>query len=139
MPQLGGYPVSCWILGNITAKIAPAHKGLRPQSPLALSQGLPIQRVLAAPRFALSTILSHNARAFNYARRSKIPAGGNQFEIEARRCLPGPVCGGVLDAGRRRAVSRLSSEGDSHHRAVHPGHRDRYSRAHIGPEVERAL
>jgi hypothetical protein len=38
------------------AKIAPAHKGLRPKSPLALSLGLPIQRVLVSPRFALSTI-----------------------------------------------------------------------------------
>ena len=40
-------------------------RGLRPESPLALSLGLPIQRVLAAPRFALATILTHNARAFH--------------------------------------------------------------------------
>ena len=52
------------------AKIALAHKGLRPQSPLALSLGLPIQRVLASPRFALSTILARNARAFHYVRGS---------------------------------------------------------------------
>jgi hypothetical protein len=51
-------------------QIAPALKGLRPESPLALSLGLPIQRVLAAPRFALSTILARNARAFHYVRRS---------------------------------------------------------------------
>jgi hypothetical protein len=36
----------------------------------ALSRGLPIQQVLAAPRFALSTILARNARAFHYVRRS---------------------------------------------------------------------
>jgi hypothetical protein len=48
-----------------TAKIVPAHKGLRPKSPLALSLGLPIQRVLVSPRFALSTILARTARAFH--------------------------------------------------------------------------
>jgi hypothetical protein len=48
------------------AKIAPAHKGLRPKSPLALSLGLPIQRVLVSPRFALSTILARTARAFHH-------------------------------------------------------------------------
>src|SRR6478735_5054520 len=53
------------------AKIAPAHKGLRPKSPLALSLGSPIRRVSASPRFALSTICSHNARAFHYVRDSK--------------------------------------------------------------------
>jgi hypothetical protein len=57
------------------AKIAPAHKGLRPQSPLALSLGLPIQRVLAASRFALSTILARNARAFHYVTGSKEYSG----------------------------------------------------------------
>ncbi len=53
------------------AKTVPAHRGLRPESPLALSRGLPIQRVLAAPRFALSTILARTARAFHHVRRSK--------------------------------------------------------------------
>jgi hypothetical protein len=37
----------------------------------ALSRGLPIQRVLAAPRFALSTILARTARAFHYVRGSR--------------------------------------------------------------------
>jgi hypothetical protein len=32
---------------------------------------LPIQEVLAAPRFALSTILARTARAFHYVRGSK--------------------------------------------------------------------
>jgi len=101
------------------AKIAPTHKGLRPESPARrsaeqgprlrgwdrvgvhrtavmarscpapgshpstnrlepappsagpLSLGLPIQRVLPSPRFALSTILTHNARAFHCVTGSK--------------------------------------------------------------------
>jgi hypothetical protein len=53
------------------AKTAPAHEGLRPQLPLALSLGLPIQRVWAAPRFALSTILARTARAFHYVTGSR--------------------------------------------------------------------
>jgi len=44
--------------GWTLAKIVPAHKGLRPESPLALSLGLPIREVLAAPRFAPLTILA---------------------------------------------------------------------------------
>jgi hypothetical protein len=40
-------------------------RGLRPESSLALSLGLPIRGVLAAPRFALSPILARNARAFD--------------------------------------------------------------------------
>jgi hypothetical protein len=47
-------------------------KGLRPESALALSLGLPIQRVLAAPRFAPLPILARNARAFHYVTGSKI-------------------------------------------------------------------
>jgi len=59
------------------AIIAPALKGLRPQSPLALSLGLPIQEVLAAPRFALSTTVAHNARAFHCVRGSKAMEPGS--------------------------------------------------------------
>ena len=58
-------------MGVPRAKIAPAHKGLRPKSPLALSLGLPIWGILAAPRFALSTILARTARAFHHVRGSK--------------------------------------------------------------------
>ena len=53
------------------AKTAPALKGLRPESALALSLGLPICQILAAPRFAPLPILTRNARAFHYVRDSK--------------------------------------------------------------------
>ena len=53
------------------AKTAPAHKGLRPESPLALSLGLPIFQILAAPRFAPLPILARTARAFHYVTGSK--------------------------------------------------------------------
>ena len=79
--RIGGESV-----GAPRAKIAPAHKGLRPKSPLALSLGLPIWGISAAPRFALSTILARTARAFHYVRGSmdmkdtKVPdAGNNSF------------------------------------------------------------
>ena len=76
--RIGGESVSA-----PRATIAPAHKGLRPKSPLALALGLPIWEILAAPRFALSTILARTARAFHYVRGSKdtkdtkVPDGGN--------------------------------------------------------------
>ena len=58
------------------AKTAPALKGLRPESALALSLGLPICQILAAPRFAPLPILARNARAFHYVRGSKGDTGG---------------------------------------------------------------
>jgi hypothetical protein len=53
------------------AKIAPALRGLRPESPLALSLGLPIFQILAAPRFAPLPILARTARAFHCVTGSK--------------------------------------------------------------------
>jgi len=53
------------------AKTAPAHNGLRPESPLALSLGLPIFQILAAPRFAPLPILARTARAFHHVAGSR--------------------------------------------------------------------
>ena len=55
------------------AKTAPAHKGLRPESALALSLGLPIFQILAAPRFAPLPILARTARAFHRVTGSERP------------------------------------------------------------------
>jgi len=77
-------------------------RGLRPESPLALSRGLPIQRVLAAPRFALSTILTRNARAFHYVRRSKARP------CPSRWCTPG-ICPWSR-TGRRSPSTSVSNQ-----------------------------
>ena len=67
----------------------------------ALSLGLPIQRVLAAPRFALSTILARNARAFHYVRDSTLS--------ERRRTVNGgPVSCRDADGARRIVMNSRS-------------------------------
>jgi hypothetical protein len=46
-----------------------------------LSLGLPIQRVLVSPRFALATILARTARAFHYVTGSKDEGGRMKDEL----------------------------------------------------------
>ena len=66
-------PATCMRRSPITVpKPRPALKGLRPESPLALSLGSPIREVLVSPRFAPSTILPRNARAFHHVTGSTV-------------------------------------------------------------------
>ena len=81
----------------------PSRKRLEPAPPSAgpLSLGLPIWLILAAPRFALSTILARNARAFHYVRDSTLS--------ERRRTVNGgPVSCRDADGARRIVMNSRS-------------------------------